>query len=353
VGYAIKDLYSTRHESLIEALKTAGFPTEGDWLKVIVKSRQLATTEGYDVDRYDVCQTLRKKAEADKLKKGGSAAATLLTAAGVTSPPTSGSKSIPAAVIKRVAALDMLRHLWLLKRTGSHKLWVLSLPDGYRDWPEADLTGKDWDGVSARLNDTTSHFSTDDRKHLSEATMHGLVWVKKAMIVTASPTKKAHLKILRRWFADAHSTDDDMKAAAATLHAGLKKIVAVIKSTFLLITDMPLDRGKAETANVNAFVFSDEKIEVIYVEPAFFSNRDMFKGQKNWTRIVVHELTHRQAKTKDYRYRHHTSGLKPDAADANFDAAKALDNADSWAMFCMDCAGQMVESDYIKVKVDA
>jgi hypothetical protein len=90
---------------------------------------------------------------------------------------------------------------------------------------------------------------------------------------------------------------------------------------------------------------------VIYVEPAFFSNRDMFKDLKNWTRIVVHELSHRMVKTKDHRYRHHASGLKPDATDANFTAAKALDNADSWAMFCMDCAGQMTNSDYTKVKV--
>ena len=75
MAYANKDLYSSRHEVLIEALKSGGFPSEGDWLKVVFKSRQLVTTEGYDVDRYDVCQTLRKHAEADKRKKGGSAAA--------------------------------------------------------------------------------------------------------------------------------------------------------------------------------------------------------------------------------------------------------------------------------------
>lgn len=351
--YATKDLYSTRHAALIEVLKSTDFATTGDWKSVADNARLLVTTDGFNVDKYKVCETIRDRTLSASKKGGTKPAATLLTGAGVTSLPTSGSKSIPAAVAKRVAALETLRHLWLLKKSGSHKLWVLSLPESYRDWPEADLAGKDYDGISTRLNDDTSHFSADDRKHLSEATQYGLNWVKKAMIVAASPEKKKHAEILKRWFSDSNSKDEDITAAAATLNAGLKKIAERIKSTFLLITDMPLDRSNAATANVNAFVFSDEKIDVIYVEPAFFSNRDMFKGAKNWTRIIVHELSHRVAKTKDHRYRHHSAGLKPDSGDANFTAAKALDNADSWAMFCMDCAGQMVDSDYTKVKVNS
>jgi hypothetical protein len=62
-------------------------------------------------------------------------------------------------------------------------------------------------------------------------------------------------------------------------------------------------------------------------------------------------LSHREAKTKDHRYRHHDAGLKPDAGDAKFTAAQALNNADSWAMFCMDCAGRMSSGDYAKVQV--
>jgi hypothetical protein len=350
MAYQTKDLYSTRHSALIEILKDPGFASSGDWKSVIEDARRVATSDGFDVDRYRACYGIRKQVDAAE-KKGTKPAASLLTAAGVTSLPSTGSKEIPASVIKRVAALDSLRHLWLLKKSGSHKLWVLSLPDGYRDWPEADLAGKTYDGISARLNDKTAHFSMEDRKHLSEATQHGLKWVHKAMEVAGSPKKKKNMDILKRWFADSTSTDADMVKAAATLNAGLKKIVACIRSTFMLIVDMPLARGDAAKANVNAFVFSDEKIDVIYVEPAFFSNRDMFKGLTNWTRIVVHELSHREVKTKDHRYRHHSAGLKPDVGDANFNAEKALNNADSWAMFCMDCAGQMTEADYAKVKV--
>ncbi len=351
MAYSTKDLYSTRHAATIETLKNADFPASGDWKTVIDEARLLVVTDGFNVEKYKACESIRKRVSAAK-QKNVKPAATMLTAAGVTSLPSQGSKSIPAGVAKRVAALETLRHLWLLKKSGSHKLWVLSLPDSYRDWPEADLAGKDYDGIGARLNDASSHFSVDDRKHLSQATQHGLKWVHKALLVSASPDKAKNMTIIKRWFADANSTDQDMKNAAATLNAGLKKIAACIKSSFVLIADMPLDRSNPATANVNAFVFSSEKIDIIYVEPAFFSNRDMFKDLKNWTRIVVHELSHRTVKTKDHRYRHHASGLKPDAGDTNFTAAKALDNADSWAMFCMDCAGQMIDSDYTKVKVN-
>jgi hypothetical protein len=77
-----------------------------------------------------------------------------------------------------------------------------------------------------------------------------------------------------------------------------------------------------------------------------------FKDLTNWTRIVVHELSHREAKTDDHCYRHNPADLKPDSGDANFSAEKALDNADSWALFCMDCAGEMTGGDYVKVKVN-
>ena len=350
MGYFVKDLYTTRHAEIIQSLKSTEYPSLGGWVPVRADSRLMVVHNGYNVEKYKASEALRKRVAAAS-EKNVKPAATMLAAAGVTSLPSSGSKSIPSGVACRVAALEMLRHLWLIKKSGSHKLWVLSLPESYRDWPAADLAGKDYDNISNRLNDESSHFGEDDRKHLSQATQNGLKWVQKAMTVTANPKKKGNLDVVKRWFSDENSTDEDMQAAAATLNAGLKKIAGVIKSTFLLITDMPLDRGNPTKASTNAFVFSSEKIDVIYVEAAFFSNADMFKDLKNWTRIVVHELSHRACKTEDHRYRHNKAGLKPSAADPKFTAAKALENADSWAMFCMDCSGEMVQGDYLKVKV--
>ena len=354
MAYTTQDLYSTRHAALIETLKSTDYASSDDWKTIITDARLLAVASGFEVEKYKASEALRKLVSGAQ-KKSVKAATTMLTGAGLTAGATSGTTTattaVAPAVAQRVAALDMLRHLWMLKKAGSHKVWVLSLPLAYRNWPAADLAGKDHGGISERLNDTTSRFSTTDRKHLSQATQNGLKWVHKAMLVAAEPEKKKHKAILQRWFADTKTTDEELKAAAAALNDGLKKISTCIKSTFLLFTDMPLNRGAADKANVNAFVFSGEKIDVIYVEAAFFSDRDLFKDLKNWTRIVVHEISHRMVKTDDHRYRHHSKGLKPDADDATFNAAKALTNADSWAMFCMDCAGEMGKSDYEKVKV--
>ena len=244
-NYKLTDLYSTRHEELMAALKDAGYPGSGAARTLVDDARILVSAGGFEVDKYKVCETLRKQVSAGE-KKSVAAIDTMFGAARLSPAPKSGSAVVGNDVIRRVAAMETLRHL----------------------------------------------------------------------------------------------------------SDGLKLIAAGIRSTFLLVSDMPLDRGVAGRQNVNAFVFSDEKIDIIYVEPAFFSEQDMFKYLKNWTRIVVHELSHRKAKTKDHRYRHYRNGgLKPDAADPKFTAAQALANADSWAMFCMDCAGAMVKGDYVKVQV--
>lgn len=348
MGSTGADKYSLRHVALLDAFKDTGFSSNGDWKAIIPKARQLVVTQGFDDDRYKVCEEIRK-AVKDGKKAKASPAETMFEGANLVG-ATAGI-NVPNNLASRVAALEIVRHLWLLKKSGSHKLWVLSLPDGYKDWPDRALTGKTYAEVSQLLNDESSHFSTSDRKHLSQATQEGLVWVHKAMMVAASPEKKKNKEILQRWFADAMTTDEELVTAAGVLNAGLKKISGVIKSTFLLFLDMPMERGDAAEANTTAFVYGSDTINVVYIEAAFFATDGLFKGLKDWSRIVVHELSHREAKTDDNRYRHNPAGLKPDASDPNFNAAKALNNADSWAMFCMDCAGQMSKGDYLKVKV--
>ena len=345
MAFQTKDLYSTRHAAIVATLKGAGFPSSGDWANIVKSAKLLATDDGFDVGHASATVDIRTMVEKAKKDKKDASTAMLAGAAISTTTPLS------AAAAARLGALETLRHLWLKKRFGSHKVWVLSLPMSYSDWPEADLVGKTAGDVAIRMNDENTRFSASDRKHLSDATQEGLKWVHKAMIVSASPKTKKNNDIIRRWFADVNSKDEDIIAVGATLNAGLKKIAKTIKSSHLVFTDMPMNRIDPSKANVNAFVFSDEKIDAIYVERAFFGDGDMFKDLKNWTRITVHEISHREVKTKDYRYRHHGSGLKPDAADVNFTAAKALDNADSWALFCMDCAGQLTDGDYKKVKV--
>ncbi|QMW21785.1 M35 family metallo-endopeptidase [Sandaracinobacteroides saxicola] len=346
--YTMADLYSTRHAELVKTMTSNDFSKDGDWKTIIPEAKAAIVTAGFNADKAEVCESIRKAVKKGE-KANAKAVKTIVTGAGGTMPDNS-TGTLPDALAKRVAALDTLRHLWMLKKSGSHKLWVLSLPMSYANWPDVDLTGKTYADATTRLNDSSERFGAGDRKHLSQATQEGLKWIHKAMIVAADPKTEKHKKILKRWFADPDTTDEQLAAAAATINEGLKKMSATIKSSFLLMTDMPKDRSDAGSANTNAFVFKDEAVSVIYIERAFFGTSDTWKDLKNWTRIVVHELTHRDAKTEDHRYRHHGDGLKPNKT--TFTHAKAITNADSWAIFCMDCAGKMTSSDYKKVKVD-
>ena len=130
-------------------------------------------------------------------------------------------------------------------------------------------------------------------------------------------------------------------------HCCLEKVQAVFNSRHLLLTDHPEVRGATSGPNKNfldseAFVKgAREAMDVVYVEAAFFSKSNTLKGLKNWTRILVHELTHREVATKDKFYS--WQGMKPVAG--GFPMADALINADSWAFFCADAAGQLTDSE--------
>lgn len=78
-------------------------------------------------------------------------------------------------------------------------------------------------------------------------------------------------------------------------------------------------------------------IRVVYIESAFFADKNVLGGKKNWTRILVHEMAHVELGVDDHRYAHDALGMKPERS--NFSTDTCLDNAESWAFFAADCAG--------------
>ena len=99
---------------------------------------------------------------------------------------------------------------------------------------------------------------------------------------------------------------------------------------------------KPVVADSEAFVFTQrEPLDVVYVEGAFFGSGNLLKGLKNWTRILVHELSHREQKTVDKFYA--WQGIKP--VVGGFPSADAIVNAESWAFFCADAAGALTDGD--------
>lgn len=326
--------FSEAYEKIVEALASKKFSTDKDWQALIVRARKLAGADGFNTGEASLVEDLRKKlakAEAN----GSNEAVSLFAMAGETLSGKGAGVVVDAELGKRLGALKTLRHTYFLKRFGSHKVWCLSIPTLFTDWPCESLSGS-LGGVAAKLNDRNERFSLEQRKHLSNASQEGLKWVHKAMSVAGNPKNDKNFAIVARWFADNSSKDNDVIAAAATLNAGLKKIAAKLKSGQLIYTDSVSERGTTENQGTEAFVWGDS-LDVVYIEEEFFGTSNTLTGLTNWARIVVHELTHREVKTKDHAYEH--QGINP----KKLSAAKAIENADSWAWFCADCAGALTD----------
>jgi hypothetical protein len=98
-----------------------------------------------------------------------------------------------------------------------------------------------------------------------------------------------------------------------------------------------------DTRASNAFIVPGGQ-DVIYVEPPFFTRPGkaaFLSDARPWARIMVHEMSHREARTLDNRYAY--KGIRPRAGA--FAHAAACTNADSWATFVADAAGAMSDNE--------
>jgi Lysine-specific metallo-endopeptidase len=192
--------------------------------------------------------------------------------------------------------------------------------------------------------------------------------VHKALVVAGSPAAHEHRKLFRRWFVPASTADETAKitAFAGVLRSHLLKIAAGLKKGEVILTDSPHERGQdSKLENSEAFVYTSGDLIAVHVEKAFFSTANTLTGKVNWARIIVHELSHAYANTKDHSYS--WQGLLPRDNDAfksandrwivlnsSFPAVRALtmaqcqENADSWAFFLADCGGALSETERIQ-----
>jgi len=324
--------FSDAYDDVLDGLSAPGFSTDKPWLDYLARARKLCRIDGFDIGEASLLDELRKtlsKAAA----KGSGEAQSLLSFAGEKLSGAGANPTVGVDLAERAGALKVLRHTYLLKRSGAHRVWCVGIPPSFTQWPTQALLGA-LPAAVAKLSDTTDRFSADDRKHLSNASLTALRWVHKAMMVSGNMKSKKNFEIVARWFADASSSDQDVMDTGALLNAGLKQIAAKLMSGRLIYTDHVIERGTGNFDGVEAFVWGD-KLDVVYIENEFFGNRNTLSGPNNWARIVIHELTHRELNTDDHAYEH--EGMAP----RKIGQAKARTNADSWAWFCVDCGGAL------------
>lgn len=186
------------------------------WRPLVHKLHKLMGDDGFDAGRAQALDDLRKKVRQGESTLLGHKAVTedkgILSAVGGWT--ENGSAVLDSRQKTRAATLKLLRHVYLLNKSGNRKVWLLSLPQDFHDWPTDDLHARAATEIAARvlLRSSNELFSADDKKHLAAATQHALAWCQKTGMVLAAAAKGtggkageknvAAVNLVKRWFAD-------------------------------------------------------------------------------------------------------------------------------------------------------
>ena len=348
----VANSFQKAYDSTKSALEAAGGSRAEAWGMLLPRLKTLCDTT-FAQTHAAALDDLRVAITKAKGLPGGAVGKFLLTASGLTD--AAGGAAATDVQRLRVAALDLLQHTYFHTKKGAEALWIVSIPNDYATWPHLKFAGKTAKDIGDGLTASTAErFSADDRKNLAAAAQSGLAWTLKAAALVADMKAGSRgLECVRRWFGAAGTDDDNLRSfTTATLVPGLNKVAQKLNGGTAIVTDFVPIRNSADAQDAkargsNAFVWAgvDTVQDVIYIEPAFFTRNDRNVFRTNaghWSRIMVHEMTHRALATADHRYGY--SGIAP-GIDAAFTTDKARTNADSWAIFTADAAGAMSEAE--------
>lgn len=328
------------------------------WQPVVAELMRLMGEGGFEVARADALDELRRRATHAVDSRVDEAEGLLRAAA-----PVGEGALVPEPVRRRVAALKLLRHVHLEGRAGGRGVWVVALPVEFTDWPSRQLADEaaNLAGVRRLLAGQEEHFDARERRQLGVATQQALAWCQRAAMVLANARRMRAGTIagaareqarerVHRWFVEPGADQAEVDRVVATLARGFKDIVAALNRGRFVITDWVPFRAatgavESEFLRTEAFAFRarSEGMDVVYVESAFFQPLagNVLRGQANWSRILVHELSHLVCGTHDVndgQHRYAWSGIGP---HAGYPSGSAVRNADNWAFFAADCAGAL------------
>jgi hypothetical protein len=352
--------WNRKFRSEYDAAREALAPVESfdpGWQPVVAQLTALMAPQGFDFARADAIDDLRR------LATHGGGATRVDEAEGLLRATRAGEAGVvPEDARLRAAALKLLRHVHLEGRSGNRGVWIVALPIEFVDWPSAQFADRAGNAAAMRqlLAGREEHFDARQRAWLGAATAQGLAWCQRAGMALADARRARGMArdagardaraLVRRWFAEAGASEVAVDRLVSALARGFKEIVAALNRGCFVITDWVPFRAassaaEAEFLRTEAFAFRarGEGMDVVYVESAFFSDfaGNVLRGQANWTRILVHELSHLVCGTHDVndgQTRYAWSGIGP---HAGYPSAETIRNADNWAFFAADCAGAL------------
>lgn len=328
------DQFSEAYAKAREVLASQTYAADWDrFLRIELDLPALLGAGGLNQARAEDLDKIRKKI-ADSTRNGAfkafffgeGVADTLLAAA--------RSEKSAGSVADRAATLKWLKHLYFARKRGGQEMWVYAGPKAYSKWVYDEIVGSE-SGFKSKLASEAEVYSESDRSTMCDALQLALAWSQKTAAGMAGGDEKAKA-VVRRWFADADTSEAQIGTAMGKLNEGFKKIAAVCNSSKLVFSDHPPDRAKGGWKDW-AFIYSAEKMDVVYLQGAYLKAARGKGTLWKCALTIIHELSHREVKTKDNRYDY--DGLKPDKKD--FPHASALNNADSWAYFAVDFVGML------------
>ena len=313
---------------------------EPDWQKFLSEAgvQSLLGAEGLDAAHARTPDKIREKIKKDSKGKlvslvaGGGPGDVIYAAA--------QNQTSPGKWQERAATLKMLRHLYRASKTGAQDVWVYSPPKRFKAWVFDEIQG-DAKAVKSKLGQEAEIFSDKEKTWMCDALKTALKICEDTKLRLSKKDAETR-KVVRRWFIDEGSGDDELDDAFSKLSDGFKKIAVTCGSTTLVFTDYADWRAERNKYFGGAIRGGEGGgFPVIYLEGAF--TKLTGNSGKQWlcVQTIIHEFSHHDVKTDDHRYDHH--GLKPDKAA--FPYAKAIENADSWGYFALDLAGYLSRSD--------
>ncbi|EIC30775.1 hypothetical protein Metal_3097 [Methylomicrobium album BG8] len=331
------DIFTEVYTKIIDILKTKSL--DSSWSDIEAELKALCVDTGPNAAKSEALSKARKKIESaagifDLFNPGSAHAGEILKAA----------KSSTTGFQNRAATLKTFKHVYFVAKKGNQSIWVVDHPKTYTQWAFDQFDGKQLKNVETMLAEEEETFGASRRKMMSDALQLARKW-SMDIVIKLGTADASTLAVVKRWFHTDSATEQEVKATAAVLLDGYKKIEAVCNSTTVIFSDRPHKRADKDWNDTTfASVRADDTLPVIYIFQAFLdAGKRTFFGNipKLWlcALTVVHELSHKKVHTDDIRYDY--DGLKP---GSGISPANAIKNADSWAYFGADLVGVLSEA---------
>ena len=302
-------------------------------LRAVMNLPLVLQADGFDAAQESVLETFRTAlADAARGKTEGEVILALL-GWDATLPI-----NIKHKIIKQAAAIKLFRHCYRIQQAGARIVWVVSQPASYTQFTVDEIlaNGNSRIMLEQKLSDTNEFFDATERANLLQATIRTRRWCDHALtcLWRARAENADERARVVKWFADPTVPKAIVDMMITTLQRGYTQLRNRIDENRLIYVDKPTKRTDVGTV---AFVHPTEAMRSIYIHRAFFAAPPPELRQQTYQAVtILHELSHRVLKTDDHKYDHERLGVR-----ASFHIGQAIDNADTWAYFAADCAGEI------------